>query len=214
MGEGLPTIHDWEIVWLSGVTKELKKGTDVIAEGKRGKGLYQILTGQCVLTVDEKKVGTLEKDETCGEICYLGRCPSPNTISVSSSKAKLREIPSSFLDKLFCNSPALAARVFKYLSVVLEMKLRVQMEPYVKKPAVKDAKKKKKSKKEESEEEEEVEEKSSSADPEDDADDDNSEEESSEEEEEESSEEEEEEEESSEEEEESSEKPAKKTKKK
>merc|ERR1712000_83176 len=153
-----------------------------------------------------------EKDETCGEICYLGRCPSPNTISVSSSKAKLREIPSSFLDKLFCNSPALAARVFKYLSVVLEMKLRVQMEPYVKKPAVKDAKKKKKSKKEESEEE--VEEKSSSADPEDDADDDNSEEESSEEEEEESSEEEEEEEESSEEEEESSEKPAKKTKKK
>jgi hypothetical protein len=35
------------------------------------------------------------------------------------------------LDKLFSNSPSLAARVFKYLSVVLEMKLRIQLQPLV-----------------------------------------------------------------------------------
>lgn len=121
--EGLPTLHDWEIVWLGGTTRTLKKGETVISEDERSPGLFQILKGECEVRHDDKQVGTLGKEETFGEISYLGRCVAPNSV-VAGAKATVREIPVAYLDKLFSNSPALASRVFKYLAVVLEMKVR------------------------------------------------------------------------------------------
>jgi CRP-like cAMP-binding protein len=126
--EGLPTLHDWEIVWLGGATKDFKKGDVIVKQDERAGGLFQILSGQCDVVRDGKTGATLNKDETFGEVSYLGRTVSPDGI-VSAGKTTVREIPGAWLDKLFKNSPALASRVFKYLAVVLEMKLRVILEP-------------------------------------------------------------------------------------
>jgi CRP-like cAMP-binding protein len=138
--EGLPTLHDWEIVWLGGATKELKKGDAIVKQDERAGGLFQILSGQCEVVRDGKTAATLNKDETFGEVSYLGRTVSPDGV-VAASKATVREIPGAWLDKLFKNSPALASRVFKYLAVVLEMKLRVILEPPPTKAEIKAAEK-------------------------------------------------------------------------
>ena len=49
----------------------------MIDQDDRAGGLYQLIKGQCEIRRNGKAIGQLGKDETCGEISYLGRTVSP-----------------------------------------------------------------------------------------------------------------------------------------
>jgi hypothetical protein len=68
---------------------------------------------------DGKVLAHLNKEETFGEISYLGRTSSPHSV-VATAKASVREIPAAFLDKLFSNSPG--ACVYLYVNASCDLR--------------------------------------------------------------------------------------------
>jgi len=126
--DGLPTVADWQIVYLGAKTKSYKKGDIIFEEDSLPRGLFQLLEGTCETVRNGKVLGVLRKDDTFGDVAFLSRKPAPNGVR-AASKCTVREIPAKYLDKLFENAPGLAARVYKFISIISEMKLRRVLDP-------------------------------------------------------------------------------------
>ena len=127
--EGMPSIDDWETVWLGGRSREFRKaGTTVVAAGAEAPGLFQILHGSVKVMVDGKEVAVLQREETFCEDSFVADSAVRASFVTASPKTTLREIPRSWLHRIFLRAPLLGARVYKYLAVVLEMRLRAQLE--------------------------------------------------------------------------------------
>jgi len=127
--EGMPSIEDWETVWLGGRSREYRKvGTTVVAAGAEAPGLFQVLHGSVKVLLDGKEVGVLQREETFCEDSFVADSSVRPSFVTASPRTTIREIPRSWLHRIFERAPLLGARVYKYLAVVLEMRLRAQLE--------------------------------------------------------------------------------------
>ena len=88
--------------------------------------IYQIVSGKCELTKkinDQIEKSKLYSDQTFGDISLLLGATSPQTLTTLTD-AEVNIIEATELKTLFLEFPLLGGRFFKYLSSILERKLR------------------------------------------------------------------------------------------
>jgi CRP-like cAMP-binding protein len=116
---------DWQQVFESAETRELKLGDVVLAEGEQYQRLWQLGEhSTCSVRVGERRVAELKAGEIFGEISFLLGGGASASIVCSSETATVIFVERTRLQRLFDANQMLAAKWYKFLALSMQKRLR------------------------------------------------------------------------------------------
>jgi len=122
--EEILSIDDWNAVMFESRCNKFKKDEIIIKEGEWSMSLYQIGKGKCKV-VDTKNtvLGYMNSGEMFGEISFLEGVKTSANIISDEDDTEVYIIEGHSLKILFTRQPALAGRLYEYLSSILSERL-------------------------------------------------------------------------------------------
>jgi len=119
--------EDWKLILLGGRELQFQPGETVLREGDVFQRIYQVSSGKCSVLKDidgsRQVLANLTQAATFGEISFVLGCSASASV-VADSAMDVYVIEAEYLKQLFKRDAALAGRFFRYLSQVLEKRVR------------------------------------------------------------------------------------------
>jgi CRP-like cAMP-binding protein len=128
--QNLLSESDWNIILEGAKMETYKKGSMVIEQGSKYQKIYQITRGCCRIEIDKdgeiiSNNKLLEIGSTFGETSFLTEeKPNCSIIAISDGGVDFIIIEGIYINTLFTIDPKLAARFYRYLSVLMVYRIR------------------------------------------------------------------------------------------